>query len=206
MTIATYANLIAKFTDATTNWMARAFTTDEADEFLDLAEAMFNMRLRCREMETVDDLTPSSSVCTLPTDYLEYKRVVELASIRRPLSYITEDAADQLYPTRESGLACHFMIVGSSLTALPLSANDIELTYYAAVPALSGSATTNWLLTKLPNLYLHGMMMMAAEYTRNQTLLATETAFVERYIAMLHELDNRAKFASAEMTIPGAVW
>lgn len=206
MTITTYSDLVDKFTGSTVNWMARAFIADEADEFLDLAEAMLNMRLRCREMETVATLTPISGSCTLPGDYLEYKRVVALASIRRKLGFITEDAVDTLYPTREAGLANHFTIIGDKLTALPGTSSDIELTYYRRVPALSEAAPTNWLLARLPNLYLHGMMMMAAEYIRDVERLTVETGFVERYIGMLHELDNRAKFATAEMTIPGPVW
>src|SRR5690606_11870740 len=130
-----------------------------ADTLIALSEGYFNTELRCREMETVTSLTPVSNVCTLPSDYLEYKRVVEEASIRRKLDYITEDAADDIYPTRPSGLSCHFMIIGDELTALPLSANDIELTYYQQLPALTESNTTNWLLTKFPKLYLHTCLM-----------------------------------------------
>ncbi len=115
MTITTYDDLKDKFTESTLNWMARTFSDDEADEFIDLAEADFNMSLRCREMEAVTDLSPTSNVYTLPTDYLEYKRVVEKASIRRRLDFITEDAVDALYPTRESGLSCNFTIIGGSL-------------------------------------------------------------------------------------------
>lgn len=202
MAITDYASLKT----AISNWfMGRDLSTD-ADEILDMAEAHLNTRLRCRQMETVTDLTPTANVCTLPTDYLEYKRVVEKASIRRPLAYITEDGADSLYALRPSGLACNFMIVGSSLTALPLSANDIELTYYAKVPALSGSATTNWLLTAHPHLYLHSCLMYAAEFVEDNEKLAKETVLVEKYIDSIHALDNRAKFANAGLTLRGPVW
>lgn len=206
MTITTYDDLKDKFTESTLNWMARTFSDDEADEFIDLAEADFNMSLRCREMEAVTDLSPTSNVYTLPTDYLEYKRVVEKASIRRRLDFITEDAVDALYPTRESGLSCNFTIIGGSLYTYPLSSNDVELTYYQKVPALSDSTTTNWLLTRLPNLYLHAAMYYAAEYIGDTEKMAAELAFVERCKGMLMSLDNRAKFASAGITLAGPVW
>lgn len=199
--IADYASLKT----AVSEWFLARDLSGDADVFIDLAEAYFNTKLRCREMETSTDLTPTSNVCTLPSTYLEYKRVVELASIRRPLSYITEDAADRLYPTRASGLACHFMIVGDSLTALPLSSNDIELTFYRTIPALSGSNTTNWLLTKHPGLYLHACLLYACEFTRDEQL-TTESTFVQNYIERIHELDNRSKFANAGVTLSGPVW
>lgn len=203
MTISTYSELKT----AIVNWYKdRSDLSTYADEFIDLAEAYFNLNLRCREMEEVAELTPSSNVCTLPTDYIEYKRVVELASIRRPLEYITEDAADHLYPTRSSGLACHFMIVGTDLTALPLSSNHIELTYYQSIPALSGSNTTNWLLTKSPNLYLHTCLMYAAEFEKEPNQFASEAALVTRFVELLHSADNRGKFANAGITLTGTVW
>jgi hypothetical protein len=200
----TYAELKASFGDG--GWFLANDLAARIDDFIDMFEAYANTKLRCRQMETVADLTPTSNVCTLPTDYLEYKRVVEKASIRRRLSYITEDAADRLYPTRSSGLACHFMIVGSSLTALPLSANNIELTYYAKVPALSDSATTNWLLTAHPGLYVAVCKMYAAEYVEEDEIVQKEALLVGQYIENIHALDNRAKFGNAGVTLPGVVW
>lgn len=206
MTITTYAQLKEKFTAATTNWMARPFTEDEADEFIDLFEAFASQTLRCREMQTTTSLTPVSNVCTIPSDYVESIRVVEEASRRRRLEYISADAADALYPSRTAGLACHFMIVGSELTALPLSSNDIELTYYRTIPALTSLNTTNWLLTKMPGAYLHGCMMQAAEYIRDPEKLNAETALTLKMFDTLAESDARGQFGNAGVTLTGPVW
>jgi hypothetical protein len=168
---------------AISEWDASDLSSD-VDVFIDMAEAYFNLKLRLRQMETTDDLTPTSNVCTLPTDYIEYKRVVEKASIRRKLAYITEDAADELYPTRSSGLACHFMILGETL---------------------SGSNTTNWLLLAHPNLYLHTCLLYAAEWRKDTARLQTEATFVQNYVDLLHAADNRGKFAMAGVTLPGSV-
>lgn len=203
MSIGTYAELKAAFP---TWYMEKSDLSTIADDLIDLSEAYFNKVLRCRQMETSDDLTPTNNVCTLPSDYIEYKRVVELASRRRALEYIGEDAADLLYANRTSGLANHFMIVGSSLTALPLSSNDIELTYYQAIPALSDANTTNWLLTTMPNLYLHAGLMMAAEFYHDEAMLAKETALTARFVDILNEADNRGKFGNAGITLTGVIW
>lgn len=202
MSIETYSDLKS----AISNWfMGRSDLASNADDFIDLAESYFNLMLRCREMETTETLTPSSNVCTLPTDYLEYKRVTELASPRRKLAYITEDAADALYPFRDAGLANHFTIIGNSLQALPLSTNDIELTYYQKVPALSDGAPTNWLLTRAPNIYLHGCLFYAAEFVKDSEEMVKEGALMGKYIDALESLDTRSKFANAGVIIPGFV-
>jgi hypothetical protein len=185
-------------------FMARDFSSD-ADVFIDLAEAYFNIKLRCRQMETIASIAASSNTYALPSDYVEYKRVVEKASIRRRLSYITEDAVDQLYPDRASGLSNHFTIIGSTIYTYPLSSTDIELTYYAKIPALSGSATTNWLILAHPNLYLHACLLYAAEFTKDNEELSKESTFVQNYIDLMHAADNRAKFANAGVTLPGNV-
>lgn len=204
MTISTFVELQTAIQD----WYKdRADLQPFAADFISLAEAYFNLTLRVREMETSVDLTPDSDgVCTLPTDYIEAKRVVELASIRRALEYITEDAADDYYPDRSADLACHYTILGSSLTALPISSNDIELTYYQAVPALSTQTITNWLLAKAPNLYLHTCLMYAAEFQKDNDELTKETAFVTRFIELLNSADNRGKFGNAGMTLRGPIW
>lgn len=192
---------------AISNWfMGRSDLASNADDFIDLAEGHFNQVLRCREMETTASLTPVSNVCTLPTDYLEYKRVVEKASPRRPLKYITEDAADYLYPFRDSGLASNFTIVGNSLQAFPLSTNDIELVYYQKIPALSDSNTSNWLLARSPNLYLHTCLFYVSEFVKDNEEMVKEGALMGRFIDELQALDMRTKFANAGVTIPGNVF
>lgn len=203
MSLGTYSDLKS----AITNWfMGRGDLAGNADDMIDLAEAYFNMELRCREMEKVETLSPTSNVCTLPADYLEYKRVTELVSPRRKLAYITEDAADALYASRYAGPACHFTIIGNSLTALPLSVNDIELTYYQKIPALSDTTTTNWLLDRAPNIYLHSCLFYAAEFVKDNEEMAKEGALMGKFVDSLMALDNRAKFGNAGVTLQGAVF
>lgn len=202
-TITTFSELVT----AISKWFLNRDMSADTDEIIDLAEAYLNTKLRLRQMESIDEITPADNVYDLPTDYLEYKRVTELASTRRPLKYIGEDAVDRMYPDRADGLSCHFTIVGDSIYTYPLSDNLIELVYYAKVPALSASNTTNWLLTAHPGLYLHTCLMYAAELTANEDgILQKEMTIVRDMIDNLHELDNRGKFAKAGVVLPGTVW
>jgi hypothetical protein len=155
--------------------------------------------LRVRQMMAVQDLTPVDGVCTLPDDYLQYRRVVEKASIRRPLQFVTPDYADQEYPTRSGGLACDFTIVGDGLYMFPVSSNDIELTYYQRAPALDSGddASVNWLLTKHPFLYLHAVAFQLAIFVKDTTLAAQESGVVSQTISTLNTSSQNSEFANA---------
>lgn len=175
-------------------------------DFVVLAEDVINNGsesvsnpLRVREMVTIADMTPVDGVCTLPTDYLQYRRVVEKASIRRPLQYVTPDYADQTYPDRAGGLACDFTIVGEGLYTFPVSANDVEITYFQAVPALDSSddSSTNWLLTKHPYLYLHAAALQLAIFIKDNDLAARESPIIGMTVNQLNSGSQLSEYAYA---------
>lgn len=203
--MATVISSYSTLKTAISEWFMGRDLSGDVDVFIDLAEAYFNVKLRLRQMETIASIAASSNTYALPSDYIEYKRVVEKASIRRQLKYITEDAVETLYPTRSSGLSCHFTIIGSTIYTFPLSTTDIELLYYAKIPALTDANTTNWLLTAHPNLYLHACLLYAAEWVKDDGELTKESTFVQNYVNLLHSADNRGKFANAGVVLPGSV-
>lgn len=184
--------------------IARSDLSSYANDFVTLAEGHFNRDLRHRKMIATTDLTPSSYVCTLPTDFLEAIQVVEKASIRRELTLISPQVADQFYPDRVAGLACDYTIVGSSLRAYPQSANDIELTYYQKIPTLI-SNDPNWLLTEAPHLYLRGIQMQALLFineTETPRFMAT-VKLVQQIIDELNSQSEAAQFTGMTMRIKG---
>lgn len=163
-------------------WLARTDLSDYGDDFITLAEAHLNRELRHRKMVAQTDLSPTSNVYTLPSDYLHYVRVVEKVSPRRELRFITATAADQQYPLQSSGLGVDFTIIGSELTVFPLSTNDIELTYYQKLPTLV-SNSSNWLLADAPGLYLSVCRMMALDFIDE-----TDTARFQSVAKMARQL------------------
>jgi hypothetical protein len=204
MPITDYASLQTAVADN----LARSDLTTYIPDFVTMAENWLNYGsdnaspLRCREMEELTTLTPASGVCTLPTDYIEYRRVVEVAGIRRPLSYITLDMAEVLYPTRAAGLAEKFTIIGDSLYTFPLAANDIELVYYQALPPLALN-TSNWLLAKAPGLYLRATLIQAAEFIKNDEEAAKQGSLAKSLMAGLNHSDMLGKYARAGLTPRG---
>lgn len=190
---------------AVADWMARSDLTSYLDDFITLAEGYLNRELRHRKMVAQTDLTPTSGSCTLPTDYLHYVRVVEKASIRRELSFVTPQFVDEWYPARTSGLSNDFTIIGSTLTMYPVSSNDIELTYYQKLPTLV-SNSSNWLLADTPGLYLNACKLMALEFV-NETdtpRFATVARMTRQLVDEMNAESEMALYHNAGMRISGA--
>lgn len=205
MAITTYAELRAAVLDH----LARDDISSALPDLITLAEGVLNfgMRsadyeiepLRVRDMETVSTLTPSSSVVTLPSTFLEPRRVVEVASIRRPLEYITPETVEYFYPTRSSGLADHYTVIGSSLYMFPLSSNNIDVHHYRTIPPLATN-DPNWLLTKNPGIYLRATLMQAALFVKDDAEALKHGGVLKALVGGMNASDARAT------TVDGGVY
>lgn len=192
-------------------WLARNDVSTHGAYFISMFEDYLNYGtdmdppLRCREMEAAEEITPDDElVCALPDDYLEYRTVVELASIRRPLKYITSDQAEQFYPTRTGGgLASHFYIIGDFLYPVPQTENDIELVYYQKIPALTETNTSNWLTENHNSIYLRGALMMAADFIKDDAEYQKHASFVRGLIAGMNRADAVGRYNRASVSLRG---
>lgn len=70
---------------------------------------------------------------------------------------------------------------------------DFELLYYAKVPALSDSNTTNWLLEEAPDVYLYGALGHSAPYLQEDARLAV---WAQMYAAAVQNLNTESESSS----------
>lgn len=190
---------------AVLNWAARsdAASTTEVVNCIAFATDGFNYGvpargiapLRVREMETLASITMTNGVGTLPTDYLQYKTARSMSSLPNPLSYATGSYTNGAYADGAAGLSTTFSITGSTIYVFPTSGVDVDLVYYAAIPTLSVSVTSNWLLAKMPNLYLHAALMHLAMFIRDEALLARSQAVVAATIDGLNITNELSTYA-----------
>ncbi len=178
MSITTYSELQS----AVTNWLDRTDLSSRIPEFIAMYEAQVNRRLRVRQQETSTTLTPTAGVATLPTDYLEWKRVTWTGSPTRELDYVTPVFLSSVNAAGVSDSPLYFTIEGLTLKVAPLSNTSLDLLYAQKVPALSDSATTNWLLTAHPDAYLFGTLTMAATFTSDAENGRAWNALAQQYL------------------------
>lgn len=155
--------------------------------------------IRTREMLTTGDVTPVAGVATLPDDFLQMSGVTSLDSIRRPLSFVSTGYTNVRYADREGGLPNSYSIIGSSLSTYPVSSTELELVYYQKIPALSVGAPTNWLLDKLPALYLHASLYHLALFTKDNALLQRSIAMVIGMIDGLNMTDMLSVYSRSSV-------
>lgn len=213
MAIDTYLNLQKAVVDhLDRDGLTRYGVARFLPDLVKMAEAVLNFGmfapgyeiepLRVRDMETISSLTPVSGVATLPSSYLEARRVVEKASIRRPLSYITPETVDHYYPARESGLSNHYTIIGSSLYMYPVSTNDIEVHHYRTIPPLEAN-DPNWLLTKNPSVYLRSVLMQAALFVKDDAEALKHGMMLKALVAGMNASDARATIVGGGVALLG---
>lgn len=199
MAITTYEGLKS----AVATWMARDDLTAYVPDFITFAEGYINTRLRHRKMVTTVSLTPVDGVCTLPTDYLQYRRVVVDTGTRYTLEYIVPDQADQRYPSAPAGLPIHFTIVGDELRMFPTTGESIELTYWQQVPALSATNSSNWLLAYRSEAYLRLACSYAADFIKNDGEAQKQLALADMIFEQIERDDTLANYSRAGMTFRG---
>jgi hypothetical protein len=180
------------------SWAFDSGSAINAADMVTLAQGYLNRKLRCRDMLKQSDLTISSGLYTLPADYLQYRLLVEKSATRRPLSFISMDRAEQIYPDRPSGLGIHWTIIGTKIRVYPTPSNQVELTYYGRIAAFSADSDTDWLLGKLPNLYLSCGQMYVADFLKDTAEAAKQKAVTDQYIDDLMAEDMASEFANAE--------
>ena len=192
MQITTYAELKA----AIASYNTHSDVPSLVDAFIDLAEARLSRELRVRAMvATSTGTTTTTGEITLPSD------LVEIVSLRLDLSppKVLEYRPSPDFFARWigtlTGEPSAFTIVGSTATLGPApdSAYAYVLDYYQRIPALSDSATTNWLVTQAPDVYLYACLAESERLLQNPSGVEFWEAQLGKAAESLRASDARAR-------------
>jgi hypothetical protein len=131
-------------------------------QFVSLAQAQFNRKIRSHRQITRGSLTINTQFEALPADWLETIRITMDAS---PIRVLTQISMDDLTRYRTAidnttDAPVYFAHNGTDIELFPTPSTSYtgEITYYAKITALSADADTNWLLTNNPDVYLYGSL------------------------------------------------
>lgn len=200
MALDSFANLKAAI--ATHAWRTGdAEFEASVPDFIVLLESLLNHGtdsqdpLRVRDMVTTAPVALTNGSGSLPADYLQWKTVKTAGATSRPLSPMPETYGTSEFPNASGGYADHFYITGITITTVPASDADLSLTYYRKIPALSDSSTTNWLLSKAPNVYLYGSLMFAAVWMMDDQRAGTFSSSFQQAIGGLKRSDRKSVYA-----------
>lgn len=204
MAISTYSELKSAVAD----WLNRSDLSAVIPSFISLAEAQFQRdeRLRTRDSVVRATATLDEQYEALPADYIEMVNFqVNGQEPFQRLQFLTLNQMDEYKRSFTSpGVPKYYTIVGNQIEMLPIPASpgyQGEMVYYAKIPPLSDTNTTNWLLTKHPDVYLYGTLVQTAPYLKDDERVGTWANLYERALGDIAVSAERAMFAGSVIKI-----
>lgn len=199
MSISNYSELQT----AVANWLARSDLTSYIPDFITLAEARIYREMKVRQMETALDATISSGVIAVPSGYTSMKFAYVNGSPVTPLERMSLEEMYRQYPVRSSsGKPRFFARNGSNFEFGPYPDSDytIKGVYYKKLDALSGSNTSNWLLTDAPDLILFGALLEAKAFIMDDKRISLWEARYANAKREIQEQDDAEDVSGSVMT------
>ena len=200
MALSTYSEIKSTVAD----YLNRADLTAVLPSFVTLAESKFNRELRTRDMLTRVQTTSDDEYVSLPTDFLQhYSLELDAASAQPPMDYIgPQEAKVRKAQNRTASTTYYYTVIDGAFEIIPAPGSDLDLrmVYYAKIPALSDSNTTNWLLTKSPDLYLYSALLEAAPYLKDDDRVQLWAAARQQVMDAMNLESERAMRSSIQLT------
>jgi len=194
MSIASYSELKT----AIAAWQNKTSLTAYLADFITLAEAKFNRRLRTMDMEAVQspvaigaDVGDEANIITPNTNFLAVKSIWTTGADQRSLEQKTLEYIQRM-PVN-AGVPKYYAfkatpLGGAKRIVFNATGATVTLVYYSKIPALSNAGPTNWLLLESPDLYLYAGIEQAAIYLKDD---AAEKKYGDKANALIEELNSR---------------
>lgn len=196
MALANFNDLKSTIAD----FLNRDDLTSVIPTFIALAESQINRDVRHWQMETRSSgqQTGGDQYSQLPADWIETIRLILTTGNKAPLTMISiADMATRRSSSNDAaGIPAYFSHVQGQIEFFPTpsSDTDIELLYYAKVPALETNST-NWLMTSNPDVYLYGALLHSAPYLQDDARLAVWAQLYSAAVARVNQSSDSAKFS-----------
>jgi hypothetical protein len=201
MTITNYATLKTAIAD----FLNRDDLTSVVPTFIALAEADIQRKVRHWRMETRSTAQLDTQFSAIPSDWLETIRFYLTTGETSRLELISQA---EMIDRKEadgnlSGTPAYYAMTGAQFELYPVPDGTYagELLYFAKVPALSDSATTNWLLTNAPDAYLYGALIHSAPYLKDDARIQVWAALYQSAIDSLNDSSNDARHSGTGLRL-----
>ena len=190
---------------AVANWLDRDDLTDRIPEFITLAEARMNRVLRLRLMESkyTASTVAAQRNYNLPTGYVQMRNFQINTSPITPLQYVSPEIYDRLWGGSTGGTPQFYTIIANEiqLGPIPGSVLTMEMLFYKKITALSGTNTTEQMLTDNPDIYLYGALLEAEPFIMNDERMGLWAKGFQQAVADLQEQDNKDRHSGSALRV-----
>lgn len=177
---------------------------DRIPEFIALAESELNRRLRTRQMVNRSRIVADDRYVALPSDWRNAWNI-QRVSDDKPLEYKSPVELDRWRQQENWGIdePIFYTLFGDTLELAPAPTTEdtveIEMIYFASVPALSDANTDNWLLQEHPDLYLYGALKHTAPFLLDDERLPVWDNLFETALATANTEAEASRRSGAPM-------
>lgn len=191
---------------AVANWVnddAISVGSERVVEFISIAEADFNRRLRIRPMEDSTTVATSGRTTALPGNSVQLRNIRLNTASGGTVDYLPPDQFWAQYGGNDTGEPVAHTIEGENIVWGPASSGtSVIVTFYKRVPALTGSANTNWMLTNHPDLYLYGSLVAAEPFIFEDKRLPMWKSMYDQALKQVEEADEKDRHGSGLVMRP----
>lgn len=191
----------ASLSTAINDFPERSYDQGTIDRFIGLAEGFIRLYLGPNFAKNASvTLTVTSGSAALPAGFVR-----ALSVVHATYGQLTEKAIGEVRQRRvvdTSGVPDIYAITGSTVEIAPSFSGSLTMDLEGSLTGLSGSNTTNWLVTNAPQVYLACCLAVEAGYRTGADLIQTQGAVVQ-ICGDLGLQSNVGAHGRAAVTIPG---
>lgn len=193
MTITTYAELQSSIA----GFLNRDDLTAEIKTFIALGEAELRRDVRHWRQEKRSTAEIDTQFSATPADFLEVIGFHITSGGTKPLELISHSELlnRKASSLNAGGSPSFYTITAGEIEVFPVPDGTYtsELYYYADIPTLSDSATSNWVLQYHPDAYLYSALKHSAPFLVEDQRLTVWAALYQAGIDRINEDSERVK-------------
>lgn len=174
--------------------------TSVIDTFIDLCEAEMQRELKLLEFETTGTVTVTSGSGTLPTGFSDARALSWDGDEDRVLRYVTPDRLNTVNSSNPS-LVHYYTITGDTIKFSDDATGTLNITYMARFTPLSGSNTTNAIITSHPAAYLYGSLKHLSVYLKDAEGAMGYDSLFKAELAAIKKDNKDRKYAGASLAV-----
>lgn len=192
MALTSYTTLQA----AIANFLNREDLTAVIPDFISLAEADMNRRIRHWRMEARSTTTIDTQYSALPDNWVE---VIRLKIGADALELIDQSTLLD-YSEANDGTAAQprfYAITNGTLEVFPVPDQSYtgEMVYYQKISPLSADNASNWVLEHHPDCYLYGSLVHSAPFLQEDQRAAVWSSLYQNAVDAINENSLKAKYS-----------
>ena len=192
MSITTYDGLKTSIA----NWLNRDDLTSVIPDFIALAEASIARDMRHFKQEKRVTTDVNERYENLPNDWLEIQQVQ--FSDGGIISSMSSAEMERMRSANDTTAKPRYMRLTADQIEFypaPDASYEVTMQYYARVPALDDTNTTNWLLRDAPDVLLYGALVASAPYLADDARAQVWASLYRAGIEGLNAENSKARHA-----------